>query len=124
MRRSIVTGFAMTELLVCHPAYYTVDYEINPWMHVEVKPNKKKAILQWNNYYNLLNELSIKVHKIKPESGLPDMVFTANAGLIVKNKFIVSNFRFPQRQNEAQYYSRWFKRRKYDVIYLPKNHFF
>ncbi len=113
----------MTELLMCPPTYFTVDYEINPWMHVETKPDKEKSTIQWNNYFNLLEKLKIKVHTIRPQRGLPDMVFTANAGQLFKNKFIVSNFRFPQRQGEAKLYSSWFEKKGYEVISLPKNMF-
>ena len=114
----------MTKLLMCPPAYYTVNYEINPWMNIRVKPDKEKALTQWKNYYNLLSKLKIKVHKIKPRPGLPDMVFTANAGLLFNKKFIVSNFRYPQRQGEAKCFSQWFKKRGYEVITLPKNYLF
>jgi len=109
---------------MCPPTYYTVNYEINPWMNVRVKPDPQKTPIQWKNYYNLLIKLKIKVHKIKPRPDFPDMVFTANAGLLFKKKFILSNFRFPQRQGEAKFYSQWFKRRGYEVIPLPENHFF
>ena len=109
---------------MCPPTYYTVNYEINPWMNVRVKPDKEKAPLQWKNYCDLLTKLKIKVHTIKPRPSLPDMVFTANAGLLFKKKFIVSNFRYPQRQGEAKYFSQWFKRRGYEVITLPRDYLF
>lgn len=114
----------MTEVLVCPPAYYTVDYEINPWMHVRNKPDRELADSQWEAYYGLLGSLGITVHKIKPEEGLPDMVFTANAGLVSGNSFIVSNFRYPQRQKEAAIFASWFKKRGYEIISLPEKHYF
>ncbi len=115
----------MKEVLTCPPTFYTVNYEINPWMDVKVKPDKLKASIQWKNFYNLLSsQLGITVHKIAPKAGLPDMVFTANAGLVLKNKFIESNFRFPQRQKEAKFFSSWFHKRGYEIISLPDNHFF
>ena len=109
---------------MCPPTYYTVNYEINPWMNVRSKPDKHKAPIQWKNYQKLLAKLKIKVHKIMPRPGLPDMVFTANAGLLIKKQFIVSNFRYPQRQGEAKFFSQWFKRRGHEVVNLPENLFF
>lgn len=109
---------------MCLPTYYTIDYEINPWMNVRVKPDIQKAPLQWKNYYNLLARLKIKVRTIKPRPGLPDMVFTANAGLLYKKKFIVSNFRYPQRQGEAKFFSSWFKKKGYQIITLPTDRYF
>lgn len=114
----------MSTILMCSPTFYTVNYEINPWMHIKLKPDKQKAAVQWKNYYNLLVKLKINVHQIKPNPNLPDMVFTANAGLIFKNKFIVSNFRFPQRQKEAKLFSLWFKKKGYEIISLPEKYFF
>ncbi len=114
----------MNEILMCPPTYYTVNYEINPWMNVKVKPDKKKAPLQWENFYNLLVKLNINIHKIKPKPDLPDMVFTANAGLVFDNKFIVSNFRFPQRQKEAKFFSLWFKKKGFEIISFPKKYYF
>jgi N-dimethylarginine dimethylaminohydrolase len=52
------------------------------------------------------------------------MVFTANAGLVVGNKFIRSNFRFVQRQGEAPHFEKWFADHGYEIICLPDNMFF
>jgi N-dimethylarginine dimethylaminohydrolase len=48
--------------------------------------------------------------------GLPDMVFTANAGLVWENKFIVSNFRHNVRQEEARHFESWFASRNLESL--------
>jgi N-dimethylarginine dimethylaminohydrolase len=34
----------MKKVLLCPPTYFDVEYEINPWMHKEVRPDKKKSM--------------------------------------------------------------------------------
>lgn len=114
----------MRSLLLCKPDFYSVDYEINPWMHINIQPDRELALAQWEGYVGLLKELKIKVELIEPVEGLPDMVFTANGGLLYKDKFIVSNFRFQERRGEAACFERWFKERGSEIIKLPEEVFF
>jgi N-dimethylarginine dimethylaminohydrolase len=48
------------------------------------------------------------------------MVFTANAGLVKGNHFVVSRFRYPERQAEEPYFSDWFMDRGYEVTRMPR----
>jgi len=69
--------------LMCPPDFYDVAYEINPWMSVKHKADKEKARKQWEAYYALLTkELKVRVELLEPVKGLPDLVFTANGGLV------------------------------------------
>ncbi len=52
--------------------------------------------------------------------GLPDLVFTANAGLVAGRTFIRSNFRHPERQGEEPVVEREFRRRGFRVMTLPR----
>ena len=100
--------------LMCPPDYYEVAYEINPWMSVRKKVDRKKAIRQWTDFYELLTKrLKAKVELLKPVPGLPDLVFTANAGLVRKRLFIRSNFRHRERKGEEPCYEAWFKKKGY-----------
>ena len=56
-----------------------------------------------------------------PQPGSPDMVFTANAGLVKQNRFVVSRFRYPERQAEEPYFADWFMDRGYDVSLMPRD---
>ena len=112
------------EILVCPPTYYTVDYEINPWMDIKDQPDSTKAQNQWLRMVNYYQNLSLKIHQIKPLPKLPDMVFTANAGLICGNNFIASNFRHPQRQPEKELFINWFKKKNFKVHQLSSEYFF
>lgn len=108
----------MAIFLLCEPRHYSIEYSINPWMKVENKSNKEKAINQWNNLKNKIIELGAEVKLIEPKIGLPDMVFTANAGLILKNKkdFVASHFTHIERLGEEIWFKNWFSQNGFNVI--------
>lgn len=108
-------------LLMCPPNFFEIAYEINPWMSVRKQTNHDLAVAQWNAYYRLLTEtLKASVELIKPQEHLPDMVFTANAGLVKRKIFVRSNFRHKERQGEEKPFEEWFRRRGYQVKIVEK----
>jgi len=115
----------MPRFLMCPPDFYEIAYEINPWMHIKHVVNNALARKQWIAYYDLLtSKLKVKVDLLVPVKGLPDLVFTANGGLIHKRTFIKGNFRHPQRQGEEKCFTAWFKKNGYIVKMIPKPFFF
>lgn len=109
---------------MCPPMYFDVNYDINPWMTENLhKVNKDLAEKQWKRLYSALREVA-DVYLIDPQSGLPDMVFTANAGFYKKrhNMVYMSNFRNDQRKGEEIHFMNWFKDHGY-AIYYPNIHF-
>lgn len=79
---------------------------------------------QWRGLHEELSKLDTKVHLVPPQPDLPDMVFTANAGLAVGRRFIPSNFRHEERSAEAGYFAEWMEQHGYEVIWLPKDLYF
>lgn len=113
------------KLLMCPPSYYGIEYEINPWMSRSRQSNAERAREQWSRLCRLLSEqLSVEIDLIDPQPGLPDMVFTANAGFVWENQFIVSNFRYEVRRGEAPCFEAWFRDRGYEIFHLPSQHYF
>jgi len=97
------------QLLMCAPSYYGIEYEINPWMSRARQSDPQRAQQQWNSLRRLLEEqLSVDVRLVDAQPELPDMVFTANAGLTWKNQFIVSNFRYDVRRQKRRTLKRGF----------------
>ena len=90
----------MTDLLVCAPAYFNIDYEINPWMNVDIDVDGDIAVAQWGRMCSLLTKAGANLKYIEPEHGYPDMVFTANAGLVHGKTVVLSNFRHKERVHE------------------------
>jgi len=104
---------------MCPPDYFGIEYEINPWMNVHIGSDAERARRQWSLFRETLEELSVAVDLIEPVRGLPDLVFTANAGLIYENLFVSSRFRFGVRQGEAIHFENWARSRDLEVVQLP-----
>jgi len=107
--------------LMCPPEYFTVAYIINPWMHGNLRlVDNVLAKQQWRALYDILTDRAV-VRLVLPQPGSPDMVFTANAGLVKGRHFVVSRFRYPERQYEEPYFADWFMDRGYEVSLMPRD---
>ncbi|MBW4646361.1 MAG: TIGR00300 family protein [Goleter apudmare HA4340-LM2] len=107
--------------LMCAPDHYDVDYVINPWMEGNIhKSSRDRAVEQWQKLYHVLKEHAI-VDLVPPEKGWPDMVFTANAGLVLGDNVVLSRFLHKERQGEEPHFQRWFEQNGYTVNVLPKD---
>lgn len=111
-------------MLMCQPDHFGIEYEINPWMDVTRGSDHEKAQAQWNALYKTLLDLKVSVELIEPKKGLPDLVFTANCGLVFKNKFIISRFRYGVRQGEAPIFENWARSRGFQVVNMPQGYNF
>ena len=112
---------------MCKPDYFDLIYSINPWMEPDKNAvNKPLAVQQWQNLVNLMRSLGTNVIEMPGSPELPDLVFTANAGLffIDKQTLIVSNFKYPERQPEKVVYQKWFEENGYQVLNINSNMFF
>jgi N-dimethylarginine dimethylaminohydrolase len=89
------------------PAFFAVEYAINPWMDVTTPVDVHVAQAQWQALYQTYRRLGHRVDLIDPVPGLPDMVYAANGGFIEDNVAIVARFRFAQRAGESRAYAEW-----------------
>jgi N-dimethylarginine dimethylaminohydrolase len=96
-----------------------VLYEINPWMHTEVSVEPDAASAQWARLVENLRAAGAEVVTIDPQPHVPDLVFTANAGLVSGDVFVPSHFRHPERQPETPVFAAWFEAAGYEVRRLP-----
>jgi N-dimethylarginine dimethylaminohydrolase len=107
--------------LLCAPDYYDVDYVINTWMEGNIhKSSRDLAVEQWQKLYHLIKEHAI-VDLVPPVKGWPDMVFTANAGLVLGNTVVLSRFLHKERQGEESYFKEWFETNGFTVYELSKD---
>lgn len=105
---------------MCSPDHYDVDYVINPWMEGNVhKSSRDRAVDQWQGLFHLLKDCAI-VDLVNPQLGWPDMVFTANAGLVLGKDVVLSRFYHKERQGEEPHFKQWFAEQGYKVHELPK----
>ena len=107
--------------LMCPPDHYDVDYVINPWMEGNIhKSSRDRAVEQWEKLHHVLKDHAL-VDLVNPEKGWPDMVFTANAGLVLGKNVVLSRFYHKERQGEEPYFKKWFEDQGYTVYELPKD---
>jgi len=104
---------------MCPPEHFGVLYEINPWMHREVKADPDRAREQWDGLVAMLVRAGAEVELQSPAEGLPDLVFTANAGIVNGTQFVPARFRHPERQGETPHDVAWFAGHGFAVAELP-----
>ncbi|MEK7236935.1 MAG: arginine deiminase-related protein [Nitrospirota bacterium] len=115
----------MSRLLVCPPDYFGIEYEINPWMRRSNAVNSDQAVRQWHHLMQVLErDVGVVLERMKPVPGLPDLVFTANAGVVMGCKAVPSRFRYAERQREEAHFEDWFRSHGYDVFTLEEGLFF
>src|SRR5216683_178496 len=111
-------------ILMCPPDHYGIEYEINPWMSRSRGAAPERARQQWRALYDTLGGLGVQVELMTPQPGLPDLVFTANAGLMFGRRFFSSRFRHGVRARETPHFDAWFAGHDFSVEHLPPDVFF
>jgi len=108
------------KILMCPPDYFSVEYVINPWMagH-EDSLSLKKAKTQWQTLRAQIEEFA-DVVTIDPQPELPDMVFTANAGVVYGAKAVASHFMPHERRPEERHFKRWFAENGFQLLNLDE----
>ncbi len=105
--------------LMTRPEYFNVIYSINEWMNPKVGGvNKKLALKQWTDLHHLLIRLGCYIEYSDYTPKLPDICFTANAGLFHKDKVVLAKFKHEERKGEEKYYKKAFEDLGYE-LYEP-----
>jgi N-dimethylarginine dimethylaminohydrolase len=110
-------------ILMCPPDHYGIEYEINPWMNRSMASVRDLAFKQWRALRATLVNLGTRVEELTPQPGLPDLVFTANAGLMFGNRFFSSRFMHEVRARESPFFDAWFHAHGFEVIRWPAGMF-
>ena len=109
------------QILMCRPTQFGVNYVINPWMEGHVgRTIREVAEEQWNRLYGVISRVA-DVQLVEPGDQLPDMCFTANAGLVLGNQFVPTTFRVRQREPEVPLYTEWFRQAGYAITQLDSD---
>ena len=111
---------AAPRILMCPPDHYGIEYEINPWMSRSRASDRPTAVAQWTALVEILRGLGVQVDRMTPLPGLPDLVFTANAGVMFKGAFYSARFRHSERARESPVFDEWFAANGFDVKHLPE----
>jgi N-dimethylarginine dimethylaminohydrolase len=93
--------------LMCRPEHFAVSYAINPWMDPRSWARDERArfaaVREWRALHQSLLDLGAAVELVPPAAGLPDLVFTANAGIVLDRRVLLARFRHPERSREEPY---------------------
>ena len=108
------------KILMCPPDFFTVDYVINPWMagH-DSEMDRDLAEVQWNTLKDTIAEHADMV-TMDAQPDLPDMVFTANAGVVLGKKAIASHFMPHERRPEEAHFKKWFAENGFSLLDLDE----
>ncbi|MDL1861066.1 ornithine--oxo-acid transaminase [Betaproteobacteria bacterium PRO7] len=92
-------------LMMCAPDHFEVSYRINPWMDpaqwsVSADRLAQDARRGWQQLKCTYERLGARVDVQPPQPGLPDMVFTANAAVVLDRKALLARFLCAERRGE------------------------
>lgn len=107
--------------LMCPPTHFDVRYAINPWMDPSVAVDRGRAQLQWGALVAVLREAGAQVEVLDPHADLPDLVFTANLGIVDGTSFIPARMHHPERRPEPAHAERWFRSRGFAIKSLSED---
>jgi len=101
--------------LLVDPAHFEVAYTINPWMQpgawrADPAGSRRAARIAFNGLVAALKGAGAEVEIMPGVPGAPDLVFPANAGVVLDGRATLARFRYPERQVEEPVFQRAFQR--------------
>jgi N-dimethylarginine dimethylaminohydrolase len=105
----MIPSASKARFLMCRPEHFGVTYAINPWMDPLswAREDQSLAIAsrrEWAALYRALRDRGAVIELVPPAAGLPDLVFTANAAVVLDRKALLARFRYPERQRESAHF--------------------
>jgi N-dimethylarginine dimethylaminohydrolase len=102
------------QFLMCRPDHFGVTYAINPWMDPTSWARDDRALAtashkEWERLYRSMRDLNAQIELVPPVQNIPDLVFTANAAVVMNGKALLARFRHPERQAEEPHYEAAFR---------------
>src|SRR5215475_6810518 len=99
--------------LMCRPEHFAVNYTINPWMDPQSWARDANAHAaaagEWAALHRKLIELGGAIEHVPPAPGLPDLVFTANAAVVLDRRVLLARFRHGERSREQPHFAAAFR---------------
>ena len=101
-------------LLLTDPTHFEVSYTINPWMRPYTWAENPVGHLaaarhSFQSLAAALTAAGARLEIMPGVAGLPDMVFPANAAIVLDRLALLSRFRHPERQGEEQHFQAHFR---------------
>jgi N-dimethylarginine dimethylaminohydrolase len=100
---------ARPTFLMAEPTHYDVAYQINPWMKPDAwsaapDDNRRAARSAWDALKGALKRCGALVSTMPGAAGVPDLVFPANAAVVLDGKAVAARFRHPERRGEEPHF--------------------
>lgn len=118
-------------LMVVEPEFYEVSYAINPWMRPDAWARDaaglhRAARASFEALVHACEAAGARVERVPGAPGLPDMVFPANAAVVLDRRAVLARFRYPERRGEEAPLRRAFEGLRDrglldEVVELPPN---
>jgi N-dimethylarginine dimethylaminohydrolase len=120
-------------LVMCRPDYFEVSYAINPWMDPKSWDGDRRELArrshaEWQSLVQVFTDLGADIELQAPVPGAPNIVFTANAAIVLDGKALLGRFLDDERRIEEPFNEAFFRdlARKGlldDIRILPKGMF-
>ncbi|MEA2219692.1 MAG: ornithine--oxo-acid transaminase [Solirubrobacteraceae bacterium] len=107
--------------LMCPPTHFDVTYAINPWMDVSVAVDRDRAQRQWDALVATYRDAGAEIELLDAQPGLPDLVFTANLGIVDGDTFIPARMHHPERRPEPAHAAHWFREHGFAIRTLGED---
>lgn len=100
--------------LMTDPGCYDVSYRINPWMKPDAwtQAQARAACEGSRDLRRALESAGARVETVGAVRGLPDLVFPANAAVVLDGRVLLARFRHPERQGEEPVFRAAFQKLK------------
>ncbi len=101
--------------LMCRPQHFAVNYAINPWMDPSSWARDERVLAaaarrEWASLHRALNDAGAQIDLVPSAPGLPDLVFTANAAVVLDGKALLARFRHAERRAEEPHFAAAFRK--------------
>jgi hypothetical protein len=101
-------------LLLTDPTHFEVTYTINPWMEPYIwaeNPvgHRTAARRSFQSLAATLTAAGARLEIMPGIAGLPDMVFPANAAVVLDRLALLGRFRHPERGGEEKHFQEHFR---------------
>ena len=101
-------------LLLTDPTHFEVSYTINPWMRPYAWAENPVGHLaaarrSFQSLTAALTAAGARLEIMPGVAGLPDMVFPANAAVVLDRLALLARFRHPERRGEERHFQEHFR---------------
>ena len=102
-------------ILMCAPEHFAVSYAINPWMDPGSWARDDVALgtaarREWAALHRTLGDSGAAIELLPSAHGVPDLVFTANAAVVLDGIALLARFRHAERRREEPHVETAFRR--------------